>query len=260
MISNPNFIFYTCVATGTTILAEFNSRDADLAALALKCLEKTPNHHISFTHTVHNRSYTFLIDSPFVYFAIYDKKLEYPEALSHLKSVRDAFVIIHLNSDAYQSHNLRPHCFQGEFYSVFHQLLSSNVNFKTLFLPREVLEVPKSENFGLERGGKGFGSMQLSGGTVSPRSLLKKKGKRFGNGDGNQAIFENKVDFSDRDLSMSILRNRGLYENSSAGGSYKAKKIWKRQVWVVLTMDLVLCLVLFGVWLRVCRGFKCIDI
>lgn len=233
----PDLIFYTCIATGTTILAEFNSRDADLATLALKCLAKTPNHHISFTHTVHNRSYTFLIECPFVYFAIYDSKLEYPEAITYLKSVRDAFDIIYSNSEKYE-HNFASHCFQGEFNPILHQLLAENVDYETPFSARdrEICEIGKSGDF-----------------ENSPMSSLKKKKKRVGNGDSREGFLENKVDFLDGDFSV----NRS--ENSFSGGSFKAKRVWKRHVWVILTLDLVLCLVLIGVWLWVCRGFKCID-
>lgn len=255
MISNPNLIFYTCVATGTMILAEFNSRDTDMATLALKCIEKTPKHHITFTHTVHDQSHTFLIDGPFVYFAIYDKRLEYLEALSYLKSVRDAFDVINHNSGAYQSHNLSPHCFQGEFNPVFHQLLASNVDFETPFSPR----VCKTGDTSLKRAGNRFGSTPLLGGTESPGTLKKKKKKRFSNVDGREGLYENKLEFMDGDLSVSEQRNGGLSETSSSKGSYKAKRVWKRHVWVVLILDLVICLILFCVWLWICKGFKCID-
>lgn len=254
MISKPDLIYYTCIARGRTILAEFNSRDGDMAALALKCLEKTPNHHISFTHTVHDQSHTFLIDYPFVYFAIYDKRLEYPSAISYLKSVRDAFGTINLNSSKLQSCDFSSHCYQGEFNPVFHQLLASNVDFETPFSP----SVNKRENLRLESVGKRYGSMPLLGGALSPTSLKKKK-KRLSCVDDREGLFENKLDFSDRDLCVS--RNGGLYESScSSGGSYRAKRVWKRHVAVILTLDLVICLILIGIWLYICKGFKCIDI
>jgi hypothetical protein len=34
---------------------------------------------------------------------------------------------------------------------------------------------------------------------------------------------------------------------------------WRRQLWVVIILDLVLLCLLFGAWLLVCRGFSCIG-
>jgi hypothetical protein len=38
-----------------------------------------------------------------------------------------------------------------------------------------------------------------------------------------------------------------------------AASAWRRQLWVVITLDLVLLCLLFGAWLVVCRGFSCIG-
>ncbi|KAL0340966.1 UNVERIFIED_CONTAM: Phytolongin Phyl2.2 [Sesamum radiatum] len=91
MITDPDLIHYACIAKGTTVLAEFNSKDAALGEIAAKCLEVTPPFHAMFTHTVRSRTYTFLIEDPFVFFAIFDEKMETAERLAFLKSVRDAF-------------------------------------------------------------------------------------------------------------------------------------------------------------------------
>ncbi|KAL0403238.1 UNVERIFIED_CONTAM: Phytolongin Phyl2.2 [Sesamum radiatum] len=76
MITDPELIHYACIAKGTTVLAEFNSKDAALGEIAAKCLEVTPPFHAIFTHTVRSRTYTFLIEDPFVFFAIFDEKME----------------------------------------------------------------------------------------------------------------------------------------------------------------------------------------
>lgn len=43
------------------------------------------------------------------------------------------------------------------------------------------------------------------------------------------------------------------------GGQHKAKRVWKKHVWVVLSLDLIVCSILFVTWLCICRGFKCVD-
>lgn len=273
MISNPSLIFYACVSKGNTILAEFNSRDADLATLASKCLEKAPLLHVNFSHTVRKKTYTFLMDDPFVYFSIYDESLENSEALSFLHSVKKAFDKIIISENVRSKENLNSHHFQGEFNPVFHQLLAS--------LATEMMEGPQSPLGHLKHGrsgsldsprGKRIGSVPLLGG--DSRSLKKKKKKlsNEGNGECKDGLVENKVDFSkdanaivlSRDFSMSMhkggmsMQKGGLFGDDT-GQQQKAKRVWKRHVWVVLSLDLIVCCILFGVWLWICRGFKCID-
>nr|GLL42352.1 phytolongin Phyl2.1 [Ipomoea trifida] len=50
-----SFVHYACVAKDNVVLAKFNSEDAHLGALAMRCLEKTPEFHSMFTHTVRQR-------------------------------------------------------------------------------------------------------------------------------------------------------------------------------------------------------------
>jgi hypothetical protein len=43
------------------------------------------------------------------------------------------------------------------------------------------------------------------------------------------------------------------------GGGAAAAWAWRRQLWIVILVDLVLLAVLFAAWLAVCRGFSCIG-
>ncbi|XP_057472966.1 phytolongin Phyl2.2-like [Actinidia eriantha] len=263
MTLNPNLIFYACISKGSTILAEFNSSDADLGTLAAKCLEKTPPLHTTFSHTVRKRTYTFFIDDPFAYFAISDENLENSDILSFLRSVKDAFDRIVISEGVKWNENFNSHCFQGEFNPVFHQLLASPVEFDGPNSPRETVKHDRTGSLDSPRG-KRIGSVPLLGGDMS-NSLKKKSKKRFNveaNGDGKERMMgENKVDVSDaivlsRDFSIAMSKN-GLFGGDSQ--HQRAKRVWKRHVWVVLSLDLIVCLILFGVWLWICRGFKCID-
>lgn len=274
MISNPNSIFYACIANKTTILAEFNTHDADLAILALKCLENAPPLHTSFSHTIRNKTYTFLIEEPFVYFSISDEALENPEVLFFLKSVKEAFdqIVGHVTDLGFVE-NLSSHCFQGEFNPIFHQLLAPHaVDLEGPNSRREVLYRERSGSLDSPRG-KRIGSVPLLGGGGDSAISLKKKKKRRNNvndgefnGEEKDGFGENKVDVFDdgggggvlsRDFSVSMAKSSGLFAGDL--GQQKAKKVWKKHVWVVLSFDLIVCTILFGVWLWVCRGFKCID-
>ncbi|GAA0141388.1 hypothetical protein LIER_35383 [Lithospermum erythrorhizon] len=271
---NRNLILYACIAKEKTILAEFNAKDhPDLSLLALKCLEKTPPLHSVFSHTIRGKTYMFLIIKPFTYFAIYDENLENPIGLAFLDSIKEAFSdvgLIHKELDS-----LCSHCFQGEFNPVFHQLLT--VSGEMEVQQRGVKFVP--ERTSSMDSTKRIGKVPLLSDHGEMLTLKKKKKRRF----LDDLLWmrkakdrgERKVDVCDDDDSScgsmhnsnNNNNNRGLSCNQSGLlGSVdpvifekQAKKSWQKHVWIVLSLDLVICLILFSVWLWVCRGFKCID-
>lgn len=186
MTWNPNSIIYVCIAKHTTILAEFNSKDApDLTDLANNCLHKTPPFHSVFSHTVNGNTYMFFISDPFVYFGIFNESLEKPDCLLFLKSVKEAFTS-----------------------------MIDNCNSGTM----------KQRLNDYQRG-----------------SLDSVRRKKRCNKD------ELEEERSDDDVSVSSVcrLQRGRY-------------IWKKQMMVVLSMDLVVCAGLFVIWLWVCNGFQCV--
>ncbi|XP_057951556.1 phytolongin Phyl2.2 [Malania oleifera] len=253
MISDPRLIFYACISKGTTILAEHTSGDPDLEALALKFIEKTPPFHSVFSETFHRRTYTFLIDNPFVYFAIYDENLEKAQGLWFLSRVKDVFEDILESKSITRFDDLTSHCFQAELNPIFRELLA---------LPFEFSLTQDSQNASLNSSKeKKTVSLPLLG---KPGKGLKKKkravGESNGNGECRDLAGENKVvevsDDGARDFSLSLAKN-GLL--ASDGGRQKAKQKWMQQVWMVLLLDLVVCSLLFAIWLWICRGFKCID-
>lgn len=253
---DPNLIFYACIAKGTTILAEFNSKDADLGALALKCLEKIPQFHSIFSHTIRNKIYMFLIDSPFVYFGIFDANLEKSSCVSFLKSVTGSFNLILDQNPLKRLTTLNPHCFQGEFNPVFRQLLASPLDLEGPDAARMVLN-NEGENLA-SVSEKRIGSMPL----LSGKNLTKKKKRLFGeiNGGKKHLPKENKVDVSS-DNGITLSREFSLVNSHNKNGLFavdKAKRVWRKQLWIVLSLDLIVCCILFGIWLWICRGFKCI--
>lgn len=260
MISNPDLIYYACIARKTIILAEF-TRAAHLEDLARKCIEKTPPYHSMFTHTIRKRTYTFLIDDPFVYFAIFDEELNQSEGLWFLNRIKSGFEEDTRTGSKRGSDNFSSGCFQAEFDSILKEILALDMDL--------VDSTPSlssvSQNPSLDSGrGQSFGGFTPLLG-VKPTKGLKKKKRLSGetNGDlGKDSTMENAVDVyddvngvSNRDFSSQMQKNVSSY----GGDRQKAKQVWRKQVWVVLLLDLFVCAVLFGIWLWVCRGFKCIE-
>lgn len=247
MISNPNPIFYACIAKKTTILAEF-SREPDLKLLAHKCIERTPSYHFMFTHTVRNRTYTFLIEDPFVYFAIFDQNLDPSEALSFLDCLKCAFKEVVKEGELVRgSENFSSHSFQVKLDPFFRKLMASD---------RGLSITNRNPSTDLSKGKQILSSPLLD---ASPTEGLK---KRLSGDVGKDIAIEKKLDVGDdvnadysKSLSFPLQKNHCLH----VGDYQKAKQVWRKHVWVVLLLDLFVCLVLFVIWLWVCGGVECIK-
>lgn len=255
MMSNmySNMIFYSCIAKGTTILAEFLSKNEDLGAIALKCLEKTPRFHSMYSHTVRNRTYLYLIDDPFVYFGIFDVNLEKPLCASFLKSVIVSFNRILMKNSIKRLDGLKPHCFQGEFHPVFSQLVASPLGVESPDSGKLVMSEGDDSGSSISVRENRVGLTPLLGG--SEKNVIKKKRRFFGEMSGGKEV---EVSCDDgialsREFSLVSSHKDGLFVVD------KAKRVWKRQLWMVLWLDLVVCCIMFAIWLGICRGFKCIS-
>ncbi|CAI9771999.1 unnamed protein product [Fraxinus pennsylvanica] len=265
MVPDPDLVHYACIAKGTTVLAEFNSRDESLGSIAAKCLEKTPPFHSTFTHTVRRQTYTFLIHDPFAYFAIFDENMENFEGLAFLRSVKEAFDVVYSGDLGKRKlERLTSHCFQGEFSPVFHQLVGPGPEMDSPGSPvgRRLVQsgVLCSDSGSLRGRSNGdfgkrlFGEFKTGGGRgVKGRRHFEKKLNKDDDDDheGGEGIGLS------REYSI-VMQKNGLYSGELMG-QHKAKTVWKKQVWVILSLDLFICAILFIVWLWVCRGFKCID-
>ncbi|KAK8484401.1 hypothetical protein V6N13_046768 [Hibiscus sabdariffa] len=251
MISDPNLILYACIAKGTTILAEFSCKEPGIESLAQKCIEKTPPFHSMFSHTASKRTHTFLIDDPFVYFIISREDLHKSESfwfLDRLKTASEDFLLTGLIGG---TDDLTPNCLQSRFNPVFSELMALDLVF--VGSPAKDSRNPSMDS---DRG-KGTMVAPLLGQPIEGLKKKKRSGGLEVNG-GDAVGMDNTVDLSDdfRDFSISMQKTGAL---GSGGERQKAKQTWRKHVWVVLILDLLVCATLFGIWLWVCRGFQCID-
>ncbi|CAL0305427.1 unnamed protein product [Lupinus luteus] len=237
MISNPGLIHYACIAKQTTILAQHNNtNDPKIETLASQCIQLTPPNHSIFSHTHKNRTFTFLIDTPFTFFAIFNNQTLKSETLIFLNAVKTAF--LNTRSEVEDLNDLQPLCFQSQFESILKRTLNL-----------------ESESSGNSTNSIRSWTVPLLG---KPVEGLKKK-KRVVGSDGSCSIegkdgnLENKVEISDSEASVCSRDLKGIVNDHRQ----KAKHIWKKHVWVVLLLDLFVCAILFVVWLLVCSGFKC---
>ncbi|CAF2028982.1 BnaCnng58790D [Brassica napus] len=237
MMSNPRLLFYSCIARGTVILAEFSSKDEpEIEALALRCIQNVPSHHSMISQTVRKRTYASIIDGLFTYFAILDEAATKKESLwlfTRLKSAMEALV-----SDGSALDKPTQHCLQSKLDPVFAEIAGGGNNNKKDLEPELGLDSSKEQR-------------ALKPLLAKPLMVLKKNKKRVQT--------EAKMDVAG---GVSVSNSRGLPRNGLIHDHHhrqKAKQIWKKHVWVVLMFDVCICLVLFGIWLWVCQGFQCIQ-
>ncbi|KAI3860594.1 hypothetical protein MKX03_013494 [Papaver bracteatum] len=248
MVSDRNLVLYACISKGNTVLAEFSSGDLDLQTKALRCLEKAPDYHITYTHTVREKIYSFLMEDPFVYFAIVSEQFGKLQSFQFLDCVKQAFSKILEMKDVKRFEILTSHCFHEEFIPIFRSLMGYEC--KSNEFPSSIMSAGDLCNDSHNSRSK------------HSENLRKKKNSGEMDDERNELPVENKVDLScddDRNLmhefSTSLLKSGSYMRNN---GYLHAKKMWRRHVWTVLLIDLMICCVLFGVWLWICRGFECI--
>ncbi|RDX65501.1 Phytolongin Phyl2.1, partial [Mucuna pruriens] len=122
MIFNPELIYYACIARSSTILAQHQSdKEANMEALAAQCVAQAPPNHSLFSHTVNNRTYTLLMDPPFVFFAIFDHSLLKSQTLPFLHRIKSSF-----RQTLPSNHHFAPLSFQPQFPSIFNDALHSH--------------------------------------------------------------------------------------------------------------------------------------
>lgn len=240
MIPDSDRIFYACVARGTTILADFSPGESDLEALALKCVESTPPFHLLYSYTTGKRIYCFLIEDPFVFFAIIDQGLGKSRGFRFLDRLKTSFASVLKRHSIKIMDHLNSLCFQEEFGPVIRSSMHlSGEGDDQVKDP----DPSKGENAGAIRA-----------------PLLE---KQISNGEEIGDVSASNV--SDTTSDANEIRARSLLPQKNGGSSVidggwgQARRIWRKQVRIVLLIDLVVCCALFCVWLTICKGLRCVD-
>lgn len=295
MDSRRNLVYYACVSRGPVIVAKYNDLgDAELQAIAAKCLDRVPPFHSRFTHTIKNRRYSFLMDSEFVYYAIVDEALPKVKAFSFLEQVRDEFKRL-LRAKGLL--NSKDETLQGcglgdDFAPTFRRLVAPLAG-----IPQTEKRRMEEEEAATARQEEDETENEVCSPTASaplygkpqpdskprkdkkslcsiPPLLLKtnkheKKKVRDQVTQVREIIMENSGKALDngQKLEVTVDGNTGgaaalsLQRTASmrTKGQQIAQRMWWRNVRVVLLLDFVVCTILFVVWLCICRGFKCVS-
>uniref|UniRef100_A0A1D1Z119 Putative VAMP-like protein At1g33475 n=1 Tax=Anthurium amnicola TaxID=1678845 RepID=A0A1D1Z119_9ARAE len=240
-----NTIYYCCVCKGNRILYTYNSGDRELESLAGLCLENAPCFHAWYFHTMGGRTYGFLIEDAHVYFAIADPVLGNSKILRFLELVRDGFKKVAKSG------------FQDELVPVIRRLISS---LESVSRPATASAMTETET---ERSPPSDGSVSTKApllGKVSgnhERKKMKDRVIEVRDGAENYVDKGLKTDVSQEPMGAISLQKSTSF--TRLRNQQIARRLWCRQVRIVIAVDALICLVLFAVWLAICRGFQCVS-
>ncbi|KAG1328196.1 phytolongin Phyl1.1 [Cocos nucifera] len=237
--SSVNNTVYCCVAKGSRILYSYNSEDRELEALAALCLENAPPFHRWYFHTVGSRTFGYLMEGGCTYFAIVDPSLGNLEILRFLKHMKEGFKRVSKNG------------FHGELVPIIRQLIASLER-----MPRPTNSVDASlEGAELVDGSSMSGKTPLLGNSKHDKRKMKDKVvDEVCDDRRNEGV---KIHMPPEPAgNMSSQKSSNLMR---AQGQQIGQKLWWRYVKLVVAANVILCMILFGVWLAVCEGFQCIS-
>ncbi|KAI9200889.1 hypothetical protein LWI28_014549 [Acer negundo] len=278
MGSIQNTVHYCSVSKGNRILYAYSGGNNEVENLASLCLEKTPPFHKWYFETVDKRTYGFLIeDGGYVYFVIVDEGLGSPGVLQFLEHLREEFKNAAKKGSRGSFSGMNAIGMQEQLVPVIRQLITSleNVaqsrnNWNT--------ETPLSDNVGLSPSPSNVnGQIEVASSTKAP--LLGKSSKQEKKKARDHVIAVRDVELeehrksADRGVRVdpatldsnnqsgagsSISSQKDLGSIRIRSSSQSIRKKWWRQVRIVLAIDAAVCLILFAVWLVICRGIVCI--
>lgn len=229
---------YCCVAKGGKILYSYSGKGVQLESLAIFCLENAPVFHRWYFHSVGPRTFGFLMADGHTYFAIIDPSVGNSAILRFLEHIRDGFTKVAKNG------------FQDELVPVIQRLIESLEN-----MPRLAFSLDDSSE----------GTASGDGSTSTKDPLLGKNGNKH----HDRKKMKDKVvqrdaavgDHGDGVLKIDVAPNMTLPRNSSSSrlSMQQGRRLWCRHAKIIIAVDVVICLLLFVVWLAVCQGFSCVS-
>ncbi|XP_042492835.1 phytolongin Phyl1.1-like [Macadamia integrifolia] len=271
-------VFYCCVAKGNRILHAYSCGDPEIEKLAVLCLDRAPPFHTWYFQSVGKRTYGFLMEDGYVYFTIVEESLGNRGVCQLLGHVRDEFKKVAKSGSRGSISGLNSVCLQEQLVPVIRRLINSLGQVSQSQSDGDwMLEIPPSRQAGPSPSPE---SSQTEVTTSTKAPLLRKFSKHEkkkmkdrvievrdnGSEEHRKSMGRgNKVDVSATESDNQVM---GVSSLSVQKGSSSmrimtdpqhARYMWWRQVWIVIAIDIVVCLILFGIWLGICGGFECIS-
>ncbi|KAG7599108.1 Longin domain [Arabidopsis suecica] len=247
MGSIQNTVHYCCVSRNNQILYAYNNAGdhRNNESLAALCLEKTPPFHKWYFETISKRTFGFLMEDGFVYFAIVDDVFKRSSVLDFLEKLKDELKKANKkNSRGSFSGSIS---FSNVQDQIVRGLIASLENDLTC-LPISSPSIDGADSTNAPLLGR-FNKQDKKKGRDHVHSLrgIEIEEHRKSNDRGNVTECSNASS-----AAATYVSRRGR-----SGGSQSIERKWRRQVQIVLAIDAAICLTLLGVWLAICHGIEC---
>ncbi|KAF7824922.1 phytolongin Phyl1.1 [Senna tora] len=251
MNSIQNKVYYCCVSKNNRILYAYSGGDHEIENIAALCLERAPAFHRWYFETIGKRTYGFLMEDGYVYFTIVDEGLGNSGVLRFLEHVRDEFRNLTKKGSRGSLSNMNSVYIQEKLVPVIRRLITS-------------LENVSGNNMGLSPSPTNLNG-QIEGASSTKAPLLGKSSKQDKKKAKDHVIAMRDVELEEhrkstdrgaKGASFSLQKDLGSMRMRS--GPQSIRKKWWRQVRIVLAIDAAVCLILFVIWLIICRGISCI--
>ncbi|EOA36190.1 hypothetical protein CARUB_v10010089mg [Capsella rubella] len=250
MGSIQNTVHYCCVSKDNQIVYAYNNAGdhRNNESLAALCLEKTPPFHKWYFETMSKRTFGFLMEDGFVYFAIVDDVFRRSSVLDFLEHLRDEL------KKANKKNSRGSFSGSISFSNVQDQVVRRLIASLETDLTCLPISSPSID-----------GAEQSDASTKAPllgrsNKQEKKKGRDHVNSLRGIEIDEHRKS-NDRGHVTECSNSSSAattYVRGRSGGSQSIERKWRRQVMIVLAIDAAICLTLLGVWLAICHGIECI--
>ncbi|XP_021775298.1 phytolongin Phyl1.1-like [Chenopodium quinoa] len=264
------FVHYCCVAKGGRILQAYSGGDDEIEKLAALCLEKAPLCHRWYSQTMSKRTFMFLMEDGYVYFAIANEGIGNPALLQFLEHVRIEFKKIAKKSSGGRKGGASNVNLQEQLVPVIRQLITSLQNVSQtganggsanpssspcVSYYGEVVEVATSTKAPLlgnsktlkqDKKVKDHHMIAMRGIELEENRRSTDRGHR-GDSDSNPA-----------GATVSPLSLHKDMSSSMRLRSQTTRRKWCRLVRLVLIVDAAVCILLFLAWLLICQGLQCV--
>ncbi|KAG0554285.1 hypothetical protein KC19_12G079400 [Ceratodon purpureus] len=267
MVPMTNLVYYASVARrDNVVLAEHKNLKEDLAEVGFESLEKVPPFHSRFSYTIRQRMFMFLMDEGFTYSAIVDEALGKLKSFGFLERVRDEFQLL-IRSRGLDGSRFESYALVSDFAGVYKHLVKPLVG-----VPQKEVDLDDDQNSDSKDNTALSPSASHAEHSHGPypgaSSPLTGNGHKQDKRD-HEVIQVKEIMMTNSNNSSKALDKGHNNFNQAGGGKSEteerkrgrqhASNLWWKNVKIVLFLDLVVCCILFAIWLGICRGFSCVN-
>ncbi|XP_022726811.1 phytolongin Phyl1.1-like isoform X2 [Durio zibethinus] len=276
MGSIQNIVHYCCVSKGNRTLYEYSGGDHETENLAALCLERIPQFHKWYFETIRKKTFGFLIEDGYVYFTVVDEGLENHGVLQFLEHMRDEFKKVARKGSRGSFSGTSSIGIQEQLLPVILRLITSleHVSYSGNDWKAEA---PSSGHAGLSPS-PSDANVQLEATSSTKAPLLGKSSKQEKKKLKDHVIAVRDIELEEHRKSTDRgvkVDSTALDSNNQSGASssislqkdlgsmrirsvsQNIRKKWWRHVRIVLAIDAAVCLLLFVIWLSICKGIEC---